>query len=333
MLRLLNILSIILLSSLGASAQLYEAKPTNTAISITVSDTSPNEMFLVFRESNKQKQNFQLKLNGPTGLKISINSALTLPAQDSLAAAVGPFVYPSRIFVNNSGSLTYKVGGGAGNSNDIRDPNCGCLTGSDIQNYLDLLAQYGQSMTREQLCQQVGPIPGGVCNLNPDTGYNPDGQIILQSFISRNQCSNAHHLTIVKLDLSEVDKSAGGEILLKAAFKLFKGKKASSIKERGDGMYPQPLLLASPVSGGYFGTSDHSIRLSKWQGTNRTSSTQIQVADMVYYGPVGALLRIPLAYSQLNGGKGTFEVSKNGLGYSMCAKLVAKRQYFYGYTN
>jgi hypothetical protein len=317
-----------------ATAQQYEVMQANTTITIPVDSGSNNEIYLIFREPNKQKQNFQINLRGPSGLNVSINSTSAPATQDSLVTALGSFVYPTKIFVNNTSTFNHKIGGGSGNTSGSRDINCGCLTEAEINNYLDLFRQFGQPTTRQNFCQQLGTFPGSSCESSPDSGNNPDAEIILQSFISRNQCSNLHHLAIVKLDLSEVDKSTAEPITLTAKFKSFLGKKASSIKERGDGKYPQPLLLASPISGGYFGSTDHSIRLSRWQSERRLNTTQISVGDMVYYGPVGALLRIPLTTSShLNGGKGTFEVSKNGRGYSMCAKLVAKRQYFYGYTN
>jgi hypothetical protein len=224
-------------------------------------------------------------------------------------------------------------GGSGGGSSEIRDPNCGCLTDEQINYFIDIYNSYGGNYNRTTFCAMVGSAPGGSCDSIPDYGTPPTSDnSLIKAFIQRNQCGKQDHFANVKFDLSGVDKNTASTIRIVAKFKSYKGKKASSIKPMGEGMYRQPLFLGSVISGNFY-PNQHTVKLSKWNGVSRISSKNIDVADFVYYPPVGPLIRVPLEKASLNGGKGTFEVSSKGVGYSVCATLKAKRQYFFGYTN
>jgi len=313
----------------SAWAQSYQAATTKSKIEIAITPGLEDEIYLVFKGNNREKQNFELKVDGPDGLKVSIRTAMSKKGQAAITTAKQGPSYPTKVFTQNgAGKMVYELGGSSGG--EVRDPECGCLTDAEINNWIELLASYGQFYTRELLCQQVPPPFGGICPGQPGGNSNSAPGILLRSFISRDQCSSDDHLAIIKLNLSSLDKSAGGTITLKGKFKGFKGKRSCSIKPKGEGKYPTPIFLASPV-GSFFDLKQHSVNITSWHYGKRTVSTNLNPVDGFYYPPVGPLMRTPLAYSIMTGAKGTIEVIKDFSGYSVCATLVAKRQSYYGY--
>lgn len=321
---------VILLTTQNIQAQTYKSAASKTNIAIAINPSLEDEIFLVFKEKDRTKQNFRLKIDGPNGLRVSIRSAMSKKGEASIFTAETGSSYSTKVFIKGGpGKAVHEIGGTTGNA--TRDPNCGCLTDSEITNWLELLASVGQFYTKEQLCEQIYNPVGESCSGYPGGNPNNASGTILRSFISRDQCSSNSHLAIVKLNLAQVDKGAGGTIKLVGKFKSFKGKKASSIKPKGEGKYPQPLLLASPV-GNFYDFSNQAITLNKWN-SNSKSSSSITIADVIYYSPVGPLLRVPLSYSILTGERATFDITNQFSGYSICATLQAKRQYFNGYTN
>lgn len=336
-LRLSKILCFSLIATSSAFGQSYEVGTLNSEMQIPITASSPDELNYIFRGINKLKQNFELQIiEAPSGLKISMVGGMVEKGNSELLGIFTSTLVPAKLFFgNNIGSFEYIVDGNSGGgSSETRDPTCGCLTDEQINYFIDIYNSYGANYNRASFCAMVGSAPGGgSCESVPDYGTPPTSDdSLIKAFIQRNQCGKQDHFANVKFDLSGVDKSAGPIIRIIAKFKPYKGKKASSIKPLGEGMYPQPLFLGSVISGNYY-ANQHTVKLSRWNGVSRTSAKNIDVADFIYYPPVGALIRVPLEKSLLSGGKGTFEVSSKGVGYSMCATLKAKRQYFFGYTN
>lgn len=345
---------------LAAQAQTALYKEINSRgrdVKIALTPETPSQIVLVVRSTDREAQSLDFSVSGPNGARVTIQSVMLSGASDNLEreARKGR---PAKLKIvsNYAFKRELRIGAAAGRrpgrramatASETRDPSCGCLTEDEIESRMSAYRFTFPNITRAQMCAIIGAADPGSCDGsadNPpgtgdpgptDPGAEPpvegSGTVTGAAFVSYDKCNKTgQHAALISVNLAGVDAAAlSGELVVNAKLREFGENKRASIKERGDGKYKVPLLLAGPV----YGSFDPAIALVTFKGKARKTKA-LKVVDTVYYSPAGgALFRIPLSGGVLVGGVGTFEISNGAEGYSICAQLTARRQYFNGYHN
>lgn len=166
-----------------------------------------------------------------------------------------------------------------------------------------------------------------------DDTYGEYGTLQASGLIRKDTCNKkslSYAVTIV-VDLSAVDRSAypdGITVQAAALASRFHGSKQASLKELGDGKFPEPLLLMSSL-GGYAG---EAITMSQWRNERLIKVTSVKIEDYVYHkGRVLTRSRLGKLIRSKRGAKVTFEIFNSSAAYGVCFQLVARRQKANGY--
>jgi hypothetical protein len=325
------------------------ASPTRPAtISLAPLASKPaaqRKIVLTLSNSRPERQTIEFEVDGPAGTTLSFYSAMATPRTSLDLNPKRKKVSPGLMYrIADSGSKKITLGasnsgggsGGGGNNNYV----CGCLSAADIQEIIASFRQVGINYTTEQVCSQFASIPTPGCNL--DTPYLTNGSpfgntAAISAFIQRDACIDGGKRpgkAVIEFNLSKVPANllTGGKITVKPTFSAYSGNRQVKLKKAGDakGKFAGiPLLLASPAGAVSFSGSTGAVYLTKYSNNALVSSKQVKVADNVFYRNM-VLWRTPLS-GVLTGGQGTFEIRGNQAGYSICAKLVRKDQFFNGY--
>lgn len=302
---------------------------------------------LTLPSSRPDRQTLEFDIDGPKGTAVSFYSAMVTPRTLADLNPKRRIVQPGLIY-NTSGSGVKKVtlgqgdsAGGGSSGGSSGNYECGCLTSADVTSFIASFRAAGITYTRAQVCQQFTSLPFGDCR--PDTSNLTNGSLVfgntaaLSAFVERDACvagGKQAGKAILVFDLSKVPTTllANAKITVKPTFSAYSGNKRTKLKKAGDahGKFPgQPLLLASPANGISFTGSIGKVRLVKYSKNKQTYSKERKVADYVFYRG-WILWRVPLG-GELSGGKGTFQIRGNQAGYSICANLVRRDQFFNGY--
>jgi len=335
-----TLLTLTIVGEVVASPLVLEHPGRGRNLLVPLSAGMPRQVVVVLPVSDRQKQTLDLSVTGPTKLAVSVAAAMMTSGKTAAAAGTSRTTYPAMLYNTLGQGAKRMVIGGSSSTPGGPDPRCGCLTDEEIQGQLSYLRSLGINLTRSSFCSQFSGIPFGSCEGGgtlPDPSDPVAGNTIRGfAFIQRDQCSAQPHVAIIKLDLTGFDPAgyAGTNIVVKANVRGFDGNRRASIKPKGEGKYPVPLLLAGPVGSLGFFNGQGEVTLNKWRGAKRTKPRKVKIADTIFYpGGGGMLWRIPLTGRVLTGGKGTFDIRSKAEGYSICPVLRPVRQYFNGYTN
>jgi hypothetical protein len=195
----------------------------------------------------------------------------------------------------------------------------------------------GSAADLELLCRSYLAETGGAgqslygLNLPPDLlPYSGNSSLQAYTILHKNSClagTTVKYVVRFELDLSAVDASlmaSGLKLRFAAASVRYKGDKVASVKARGDGMYPEPLILMASVAPG-----NEKFFINSWSGNHISKKRILKVAK---YAPHrGHTLAVGRIKPYINGRKASFELSNGFYTYSVCFKLKAERQYANGY--
>jgi hypothetical protein len=329
-------------------------------INIPLTTNSQKIIYVNLRSPSPDRQQLSVEISGPSGAVISFASAKSAPKTSRDVAKKGGKLYSGLLYPRfGSGVSSFKLGstdssgggstsGGGSNNNTgggaTQTYLCGCLTEKDVEELRQAFSQFGPTPSSNEICELFGntatcPSTGAVSsqitnNSTIQTRSATSSTASLSAFIQDDACDSKPPVAVLKFDLSKVNGSdlTGGAITIKPTFAQFNGNRRVKIKRQGEGKYRSALLLAGPVSGGSFFAPPGDVGFSIWRGDKKQNKRSLKIADFVYYSPAGgSLWRVPLSSDIFTGGKGTFELSKDSEGYSICASLLRKDQFFNGY--
>jgi hypothetical protein len=361
MIRLLFALIVLALAPVpGFASPSFVTGDSSKQLQIPLNGNSPKIIYVNFRSPSPARQQLSVEISGPSGALISFASAKSPPKTGRDVAKKGGKLYPGLLYPRfGAGVSTFKLSssdsGGSNSSDEPGDNNntggggtesyvCGCLTQKEIEELRESFSQLGISYSSKDICELFGNTPTcpSAAAMNTSVSSNAtfstrtatSSSAALSAFIQDDACDSKPPVGVLKIDLSRVKSPnlVGGSITIKPSFTQFDDNRRVKIKRQGEGMYRGSLLLAGPVSSGSFFAPLGDVALSTWLGDKKKIQRSIKIADFVYYEPAGgSLWRVPLPNDIFSGGKGTFELRTNSKGYSVCAALVKKDQFFNGY--
>jgi hypothetical protein len=306
---------------------------------------SQRKIILTLSNSKADRQTLDLDVEAPKGAVLSFYSAMEAPKKVTDLSPRKKKVSPGLLYtITGAGRKKIVFGeaqsGGGSGGGAPGDYICGCLTNSDIQDIIASFRAVGINYSVEEVCRQFTSIPVSGCDV--DTPYLNDNAnfgntAAVSAFIRRDACANSGKTpgkAVLEFNLSKVPASvlATAKIVVKPKFSAYSGNKQVKLKKAGDaaGKFAGiPLLLSSPAGAMSFTGSTGEVYLTKYAKSKLTFSKSVKIADYVFYRNL-VLWRVPLG-GVLSGGQGTFEMRANQAGYSICAKLVRKDQFFNRY--
>lgn len=343
---------------LGLSPAATFAAPTFITASssketeIKLTDASKKSIVVSFLSPTPQHQMLSFEISGPSGTALTFGSAKSAPRSARDLASKLRKVYPGLLYpqsgsgvrsvrLNSSSSSESGGSNDSGGSGGSSDPFvCGCLTEKRIEELRQTLSQFGgASYSQQEICSIFGnstscPSANGSQTSSTAEVQSDQLPVTLSAFVQDDACDNKAPVAVLNLDLSRVKPAnlADGSIRIKPTFSAFTDNKRVKLKRFGEGQYKSALLLAGPVRGRSFFAPLGTIGLTTWRGDFRARERSLKIADFVFYPPAGgSLWRIPLPVDLFTGGKGTFELRTDAKGYSVCATLERKDQFFNGY--
>jgi hypothetical protein len=344
----------------GFASPFFVTADPSKQVEIPLNANSPKLFYVNLRSPSPERQQLSVEISGPLGAAISFASAKSPPKTSRDVVKKGGKLYPGLLYPRfGAGVSSFKLSssdsGGNNSSDEPGDNNntvgggtesyvCGCLTQQKIEELRESFSQFGISYSSKDICELFGTTP--TCpsaaamstsvssNATFSTRTATSSSAALSAFIQDDACDSRPPVGVLKIDLSRVKSPSlvGGSITIKPSFTQFDGNRRVKIKRQGEGMYRGSLLLAGPVSSGSFFAPLGDVAFSTWLGDRKKIQRSIKIADFVYYEPAGgSLWRAPLPNDIFSGGKGTFEMRTDDEGYSICASLVRKDQFFNGY--
>lgn len=314
---------------------------------IPVNASSDKSIVVSLLSPSAQRQMLSFDISGPSGTVVSFGSAKSVPKSARDLVSKRGKVYPGLLYPRSgSGVRSVKLNSSSSSGSDGSSSGgssgpfvCGCLTESNIEEYRQAFSQLGISYSQEEICSIFGNSPSCPSAVGSQTSSTTEIQsdplpVTLSAFVQDDACDKKAPVAVLNLDLSRVKPAdlADGSIRIKPTFSAFTDNKRVKLKRLGEGKFKSALLLAGPVRGRSFFGPLGSIGLTTWRGDLRARERSLKIADFVFYPPAGgSLWRIPLPVDLFSGGKGTFELRTDAKGYSVCATLERKDQFFNGY--
>lgn len=283
-----------------------------------------------------------ISLKGPLGLRASVRGNLPKKGKaltKALASSKG--WWPIDMKSSTGKALTQLKLSAASNKKILYtplalDPMCE-LFRAQFPELRKLIKQYtGRTLSDKEICEWLKNQNGSGGSTGGTQPGRPDyGSITARGLLHKNTCSrDKSALYPVRLDINiaKINPALypeGAEFIVTASNIVYRGSKAASIKPKSDGKYaPQPVGVFAAIGGYMFGREE--VQISKWNKSGRKAVGVARVADYTYaYGRL--LGRTPLGKLLRGGGYATFDVSNGQNAYSVCFRLVARRQVANGY--
>jgi|GEM_PF-6142460 len=342
----------------NATAQTFiNVNAKNRVVSIPLTaEMAGSKIIVSVLGKDADAQNLSLALEGPAGLKLNVSS-LTVRSKNEIQSAYQRFSLPAKIYGQYGARIAATANRAASNVSQViraaavgGDPNCGCFSEQEKSDFASLspgaLDAVCRRAPRYVSCDAAttggnggsgvsgGGVSGGGGGSTVGNGSTRSLEsAYINAFIESNRClSGGKPAAVIELDLSGVAASdLKGDIKIKTKLSTYGGNRRAAIKPASHGgIFPgQPLLLAAPVGG-----VDSSIKLLKYSGARRTSLQQVPEPDRGAFISYRGYLywRRPIS-NYLSGGKGVFQMSGSGQGYSICVNLDRTRQNLNGYKN
>jgi hypothetical protein len=151
------------------------------------------------------------------------------------------------------------------------------------------------------------------------------------SHVLKDACdrNNSKYLVILKLDISKIsaaDRAAGFTIAADISESVYSGNKQASLKPKGDGKFPEALVLTYLLDG----RDKHQYtRWSNGSTKRLMSTTTKSIAKITPWRNL--ILGVSLPREQLTGGKMTVITFSGQNAYGVCFNAARTRQRYNGY--
>lgn len=165
-----------------------------------------------------------------------------------------------------------------------------------------------------------------------DSGSGTElSSISATSHVIKDACdrSNSKYLVILKLDISKIsatDRAAGFTITAEINESVYSGNKQASLKPKGDGKFPEALVLTYLLDG----RDKHQY--TRWSNGATKRLTSTTTKSIVKITPWrNLILGVSLPREQLTGGKMTVITFSGQYAYGVCFNATRTRQRYNGY--
>lgn len=351
--KLFTVACSLALFPLLASAQVYgpyeiDKKGTLATLTLTKDQKGSSGANFYFLTDNKVTSAVEAYLEGPPGMKLSIRSGSLTGKTPAMAVNQLGKLYQDPLFTGTGKSKQQVVTVLQDGSTTTTTPTNTtpptasftyeeCMASATVS---QIVAIYG--MDKDTFCrsQSTGSSSGSTNSSSSpgqalgETVSGPTGIARAIFHMHKDECAAKGKKAIKHIGVLSVDYSGINPAFFDSGFVIkigvkeynWQGSRASSLKERGDGMFKEPLMLMASVAS--YGSE--YFNLVRWAGGKVAGITKLPVAK--YAGYKGLTLSVGRLGGKLKGGVATVELTDGSWIYSGgCFKMQAVRQSTNGY--
>jgi len=316
-------------------------------LEIEILPDSANSVLSAFVSTKGNESEYiNFTIFGPAGTKVTARSQALGKAsiKSVLAASKGWINAPFQRGASSLSNIQIPNATGTSGSSPANGRfYCLDFTAEDLDTVIEILRMNGDNFTRDELCALYGDnsirndllTNGNGSSANLPTTYI--GSTSALALIRKDTCAlKKEAQSVVRFDISlsgvsESDRRNGFKLKLSTLPIKYVGSKAASLKPIAEKKYfPKALFLVHSAGFGGGLSSPERMNLVKFS-KGKVSLSKIKIEDYVLYR--GNNLARAVAERYLSGGNGVVEMQTDYSTYSVCFKLIKRRQKMNGYQN